>query len=155
MRQVVYIGLKEIKGDNVAATGLTWKRGEVRQVDDDKKAGLLLQHPLIWGDATGKNEKEIAAMMLPEFKAVEPVPAVNVVEDGAKVWDPFTVPVPPDVLAKVRSGDLIPVFMTEADADGYAAWKKLDADTAPKNTGPKVQARDTKAGLETKPVKVA
>jgi hypothetical protein len=151
MKKIVYVGLKEIKGDNVAQTGLTWARGQVRDVVDDAKAVLLLKHPLIWQDASGKNEKEIAALLLPEFKAVAPIPAVNVVAEGAAVWDPFTVPVPNDVLGKVRAGELIPVFMTEADADGYADWKKMEADTAPKNTGPKPQAKETKMGLDTKP----
>ena len=44
---VRYIGIKPVKEDNVARTGLAWTPGQVLEVDTDK-AGLLLKHPDVW-----------------------------------------------------------------------------------------------------------
>jgi hypothetical protein len=57
MARIVYIGNKEVKGDNVAQTGLTWTKGQVHEVSDEKKVAKLLEHNLIWRDATNKSER--------------------------------------------------------------------------------------------------
>lgn len=147
--KVLYIGHKSIKTDNIAATGLTWQRGEVHEVADEKKAAKLIEHKTIWADATGKSDVEIADMLLPALKAVAPEPVVRVIPEGDAFMDAFVMVVPVEILRELHSKNLTAVFMKPVDADAFAEWK-LERDTAPKNTGPKVQARDTKAGLEVK-----
>lgn len=147
--KILYIGNKPIKTDNIAATGLTWQRGEIQEVADEKKAAKLLEHKTIWADATGKSDTEIAGMLLPELKAVPADPIVRVIPEGDAFMDAFVMVVPVEVLRELHSKNLTAVFMKPVDADAFAEWK-LDRDTAPKNTGPKPQARDTKAGLEVK-----
>lgn len=151
MKKIVYVGNKELKGDNISQTGLVWMRGQVHQVDDDVKAAKLLEHTLIWQDATGKSAAEVEQMLLPPIQAVAPEPIVRVVPDDDPLLDAFVIPVPGEVLKQLHAKTLIPVFMSETDADGFAAWKKMEAETAPKNTGPKAQDKATKAGLESKP----
>lgn len=51
--QIRYIGLKPIKQDNVANTGLSWSgAGDVREVTDLVAARKLLSYPLVWEEAT-------------------------------------------------------------------------------------------------------
>lgn len=153
MKRIVYIGHKELKGDNVSATptspgtGLVWTRGQVHEIQDEKKAALLLAHPLVWADATGKSEAEVAAMLLPlpQLVASKP-PVVEVIPAGDAYAESFKMTVDAEVLRKLHAGQLLAVFMSEADADAFASWKKLDAETAPKATGPKAQIK----GLEAK-----
>lgn len=45
--QVMYVGKKEHKHDNVANTGLTWLKGETKTVSAEA-AAKLLKHPDIW-----------------------------------------------------------------------------------------------------------
>lgn len=147
MKRIVYIGSKEQKGDNVAGTGLVWTRGEIKEVLDDKKAELLLKHTRVWADADTKYE------MQPEISLVEkPEPKVSIIptEDVSPFWEPVVIPVPPEVFAKLQTKDLVAVFMSNADADAFAVWKAAQTDTAPKNTGPKKQDKETKPGLEGK-----
>lgn len=165
MKKVVYVGTKEIKADNVSGTpaspgtGLIWTRGQVHEIQDEKKAAKLLEHPLVWRDATELSEAEVAALLLPELKAVPPEPRVSFVPDvtATPYWEPVVVVVPEEVLKKLQAKELVPVFMTDVDADVFADWK-LDRDTrpsAPAKTGPKTQARETKVGLDAAPKKVA
>lgn len=159
--KIIYIGHKSIKTDNIAATGLTWQRGEVHEVADEKKAAKLLEHKTIWADATGKSDAEIAAMLLPELKAVPADPIVRVIPEGDAFMDAFVMVVPVEVLRELHNKNLTAVFMKPVDADAFAEWKlERDtrpeaADTAPVKTGPKTQARDTKAGLDSAPKKAA
>jgi len=44
---VKYVGCKELKNDNVAGTGLSWKRGQVHLVPVGQ-AALLIRHPTVW-----------------------------------------------------------------------------------------------------------
>lgn len=149
--KIAYIGLKEVKADNVAATGFTWIRGEVHDVADAVKAAKLLEHPLIWADATGKSDIEIAAMMVPAPRALDPVPRLSIIpaDEVSPFWEPVIIPVPGDVFTRLQAKELLAVFMTSEDADAYAEWK-LERDTAPKETGPEPQAKETKAGLESR-----
>ncbi len=150
MKQIVYVGLKEIKGDNVAQTGFTWTRGQVRDVDDEK-ANKLLKHPMIWADATGKTPEQINAMLQPELRVVEPTPVVSLVTAEAPT-DPFPVVVPAEILAGVRKGELMTVFLSEGDIDAFREFKEARAkalsEPGPKKTGPKPQAKETKLGLD-------
>lgn len=151
--QVVYVGLKEIKADNIAQTGLIWKRGEVHDVADEKKAAKLLEHPLIWQDVSGKKSEEIEALLLPEFVAVAPEPRVSFVQESgdSPFWDPHVVVVPEEILKKLQSKELEAYFLTPEDADLFSLWKKeLTKETAPKRTGPRAQQKETKPGLDTK-----
>src|SRR5260221_14524254 len=136
MRRIIYLGAKEIKADNVAQTGLTWSRGEVREVVDDKKAELLLKHPRVWADA----DKEY--QLQPEITlAHESQPMVSIIPQDAgglsPYWEPVILAVTAEIFTKMQNKEFIAVFMTPDDQDAYAAWKKLEADTAPKKTGPK------------------
>ena len=150
--KIVYVGTKEVKGDNVAATGLTWRRGEVHEVMDEKKCAKLLEHKLIWQNADGKSAKQIEAMLLPELKALPPDPIVRVIPNDDAFMDAFVLPVPVAVLRELHNKTLTAVFMKPVDADAFADWKLENdtrPDTAPKNTGPKDK------GLENVPKKVA
>ena len=151
--KIAYIGIKEIKGDNIAGTGLVWTRGQVHEVLDEKKCALLTKHPLIWADVTGKSAEEIEAMLVKAPAAVEPEPRVNIIPSGdgtSPYWEPVVIPVPPEVFKGVQEKTLVTLFMTEADADAFAIWKKGQEDTSPKQTGPKARPKETKAGLDTK-----
>ncbi len=152
--QVAYIGTKEIKADNVAQTGFIWKRGEVHEVSDEKKALKLIEHKLVWVNVTGKSPEEIAAALLPELKVVPPEPRVSFIpqDPASPYWEPVVVVVPEEMFKKLQTKELVPVFMTDADADAFGEWK-LERDTrptAPAKTGPKPQAKETKVGTDSK-----
>jgi len=153
--QVAYIGTKEIKADNVAQTGFIWKRGEVHEVADEKKALKLIEHSLVWANVTGKSPEQIAAMLLPELKAVPPEPRVSFIpqDPATPYWEPVVVVVPEEIFNKMQSKELVAVFMSPEDADAFGEWKlerdtRPGVDTSPKKTGPKMQARETKQGLD-------
>lgn len=155
--KIVYIGHKEVKGDNVAATGLTWTRGQVQEVADEKKAAKLCEHKLIWKCVDGLKDKDIQALLLPELKAVVPDPVVRVIPEGDAFMEPFVMAVPVDMLRELHNKTLTAVFMKSADADAFADWRlerdTRPEDTAPVNTGPAVapeKKADKKpaAGLE-------
>lgn len=147
--KISYIGLKEQKGDNVAATGLVWTRGQVHEVADEKKAAKLIEHKLIWACADGKSPEEITAMLIPELQAVNSVPRV-IFKSADESIDNFVMPVPTEILRQLHNKSIDAVFMTPEDADKYADWLKLERDTAPNKTGPKPQAKETRPGLEAK-----
>lgn len=160
MKKVVYVGTKEIKADNISGTptspgtGLVWTRGQVHEIQDEKKADRLLEHPLVWRDASNLSDADIAALLLPELKAVPPEPRVSFIPETSATpyLEPAVVVVPEDVLKKLQAKELVPVFMTDADADAFAEWK-LERDTrpsAPAKTGPKAQAKETKPGTDSK-----
>lgn len=137
--RIVYRGVKEQKGDNVAGTGLVWTRGQIHEVEDEEKAAKLLAHPLIWADASQKYE------LVPEPVVVKPEPRVSFTPADAKdaFWDPIVIPIPAEVFARLQKKELVSTFMTPDDADAFAAWKltqakavEAAADTAPKKTGP-------------------
>lgn len=144
--RIVYVGLKEMKADNVAGTGLTWKRGEVQEVADEKKAAKLLEHPLIW-----KNADE-AFELLEEPKVVPAEPRVSLIPKEARqnYTEPIIIPVPAEVFDRVQQKELIAVFMTIQEADQFSEWKDQKDNTAPANTGPRVdkRTREYKQGLE-------
>lgn len=157
--KIVYIGHKEIKGDNIAQTGLTWTRGQVHDITDEKKAAALLEHKLIWASADGKSPEQVAAMVLPELKAVPPEPRVSFIPENAvsPFWEPVVVVLPEEMFKKLQAKEIVSVFMSPEDADAFGDWK-LERDTrpaAPAKTGPKPQAKETKAGLDAAAKKVA
>lgn len=157
--KVVYIGHKEIKADNIAQTGLTWTRGQIQEVADEKKAAKLLEHSLIWVSAEGKKPEEVTALLLPELAVVAPEPRVSLIpqDPASPFWEPVVVVVPEDVFKKMQSQELVSVFMKPEDADAFGEWK-LERDTrpsAPQKTGPKPQAKETRAGLDAAAKKVA
>jgi len=153
--RVVYVGLKEMKADNVAGTGLVWTRGEVHEVEDEEKAAKLFAHPLIWQNADEKYE------LVPEPKVVPAEPRVSISPENPKdaYWDPIVEVVPAEVFTQLQTKELVMVFMTPADADRFAAWKmgndagpeQLPDDTAPKNTGPKPQGKGKSKAADNKP----
>ena len=121
MKKIVYVGLKPQKGDNVAKTGLVWKKqGDVQEVADDEKAAKLLEYPDIWADADAKYELRDAA----DIKA--PVPTASVLVPGAR----FEIAMSAEALSQVARGELRAVFMTDADEKAFAEWK-LEIETAP------------------------
>lgn len=138
MFQIVYIGLKEQKGDNVAGTGLVWTRGQIHEIEDEEKAAKLLAHPLIWADASQKYE------LVPEPTVVKPEPRVSFVPADSKnaFWDPIVIPIDAEVFTKLQTKELVSVFMSPDDADTFAIWKMEQQDQAPKNTGPKATGLD-------------
>ncbi len=136
MKKIVYVGLKDQKGDNVAGTGLVWTRGQIHEVEDDAKAIKLLAHKLIWQDADGKYE------LVPGPKVVPPEPRVNIIQSGdvSPYWEPVVIPIAAEDFTRLQKKELVAVFMTNEDADAYADWKlERDTrpdDTTPRNTGP-------------------
>lgn len=138
--RIVYVGLKDLKADNVAGTGLVWTRGQIHEVEDAAKAAKLLEHKLIWQDADSKYE------LVPEPKAVPPAPRVSIIPKDAvsPYWEPVVMAVPEEVFAGLQKKELVAVFMTEVDADKFADWKieqDNGTDTSPKNTGPKAEKK--------------
>lgn len=136
--KIVYVGLKEMKADNIAGTGLVWTRGEIHEVEDPVKAAKLLEHTLIWQNADAKYE------LLPAPAVVQPDPRVNIIPSASAspYWEPVVIPVPGDVFARLQKKELVAVFIKADEADAYADWKlardKQLSDTAPAATGPKV-----------------
>jgi hypothetical protein len=52
MTQIRYIGIKPVKQDNVAATGIVWMgNGDVHEVADPVAASKLLSFPTVWEEA--------------------------------------------------------------------------------------------------------
>ena len=155
--KIVYVGLKEMKADNVAGTGLVWVRGQVHEVENEEQAAKLLAHPLIWQDADTKYE------LVPEPAVVKPEPRVSFVPADADTpyWEPIVIPIPSEVFNRLQKKELVSTFMTPADADAFASWKlqanEAASDTAPKKTGPRLQEKETKPGLDSaaKPPKKA
>lgn len=152
---IVYVGLKDLKGDNLAGTGLTWARGQIHKVEDEKKCALLLKHDLIWRNATGKSPEEVKAMLIQPPAEVPPEPRVSIISEGnrAAFADPFIIVVPDDVFQKLRVNELTAVFMSDDQADAFKRWQDAQVDTSPKKTGPRRKDGDplglpTKAGLD-------
>lgn len=112
MRKVVYVGAKPLKTDNVAGTGLSWKRGEILEVEDDAKAEKLLSYAGIWADAEQPYQMQPTLSVVeakPEISERTAEPTVEFVADG---HEPVTFMVSAEVLQKLREQELIPVFMT-------------------------------------------
>ncbi len=136
--RIVYRGTKEVKADNVAATGLVWTRGQVHKVEEVEKAEKLLAHPLIWADADKPYE------LLPELKPVPAEPRVHVVPSNSQdtFWDPVVIPVDVEVFKRLQAKELTAVFLTAESVAAFDDWK-LERDTrpdsVPQNTGPKPQ----------------
>ena len=148
--KVVYIGRKDVKADNVAGTGLIWTRGQIHEVEDEAKAAKLLEHALTWKDAGKKYE------LAKELAPVDPVPRINVVPENMDpnlYWEPFVIPVSATVFNALRENKVEAVFMTPEAIREYDAWKI--SDTAPKQTGPRPQDKETKAGLDSAKKKAA
>jgi hypothetical protein len=148
---IVYRGLKEVKGDNVAGTGLTWKRGEIHEINDEAKAAKLLEHPLIWADADKQYE------MIPEPKVIPPSPRVQFapVKSDTPFWDPVILTTSPETFEKLQKKELVAVFVGAEDVDAFEDWKLERATrpadlTVPRETGPTPKSKDTKPGLDTK-----
>ena len=138
--RIVYVGCKEVKADNVAASGLVWTRGQIHEVEDVVKAEKLLAHPLIWKNADEPYE------LLPELKPVPADPRVHVVPSNSAdaFWDPVVIPVDAEVFRKLQAKELIAVFLTADSASAFDDWK-LERDTrpdsVPQNTGPVIDKR--------------
>jgi hypothetical protein len=130
--RVVYIGHKDQKGDNVAQTGLIWKPGEIHEVADEKKALKLLEHTGVWANADKPYQ------MVPELKIIAPgiEPRVEILPTGGEFvsqhWEPLRLTVDKDVFAKLRSEELMALFVTPADAEAFAKWKKAQEEKAAK-----------------------
>jgi hypothetical protein len=148
--KIVYLGLKEIKADNVAGTGLIWRRGEIHEVNDEAKSAKLLEHTLIWANADAKYE------LLPEPKAVPPSPRVQIVlaSSDSPYWDPVVLTTSPETFEKLQKKELAAVFVDADDVEAFNEWK-LERETrpdmtVPRETGPAPKSKETKPGLDTK-----
>jgi len=143
--RIVYIGNKDAKSDNIAATGLVWKRGQIHEVEDEAKYSKLLEHPLIWKNADEQYE------LIPELKAVAAMPVAKFVATDDPFIDSFIQQVPDEILKALHARTLVPVFMSAEDVAEYGEWK-LEKDTrpdpAPRETGPAPQEKETRPGLE-------
>ena len=136
MRKVVYVGGKPVKADNVAGTGLTWARGEIHDIVDDKAADKLLEHKGVWADAN--YDYKLAE---PEAVKTTSVPRLNIVPQDSKDlhWEPITIAVPEEVFSALQSKEIITVFIKPDEADAYSAWKaeqsdEFDPETADKRS---------------------
>ena len=124
-KKIVYVGIKAAKSDNVAQTGLTWQRGEVLEVQDDKKAQKLLEHSDIWADA----EKPYDMVTeIPPTPAKPPEPRISLVPQGGEntnpFWNPIVIPVTAEEFQKIQDKELVPVFLTTDEIGAYGVWKK-------------------------------
>lgn len=130
--RIVYIGRKEQKGDNVAGTGLVWASGQIHDVPDEKKAAKLLEHKHVWADADKPYQ------LAPELHAVPAgiEPRVEVAPTGGEfetpIWEPLKFTVDKDIFARLRAEEIVPVFMSPADADAFGEWKRREAAKAEK-----------------------
>jgi hypothetical protein len=146
--KIVYIGLKDIKADNVAGTGLFWKRGDIHEVADPAKAAKLLEHKLIWANADEKYE------MIPEPTIIPSVPRVQFfpAKSDAPYWEPIILTVSPETFEKLRAKELTAIFVEQGEVDEFAEWKLDKATrpdvTTPQETGPRPQDKETRPGLE-------
>ena len=118
MAKVVYIGLKQHKADNVAETGLTWERGQIHEVADEKKAALLLAHKGIWANA----DEPYKVLEAEDVKP--PAPVVTVTVPGAR----FEIGQPAEVVAGIARGEYVAVFMTPKEKQAFEEFKAVAAD---------------------------
>ena len=124
MKRIVYLGVKPMKADNVAHTGLTWNRGEILEVEDETKAAKLLEHPHVWADAD--SDYKLTEVVESEKKSPEPR-AMIVPQGGEEVspyWDPIVIVVPAEIFKSLQDKETVAVFMKPADADAYQAYKE-------------------------------
>lgn len=120
--RIVYIGLKPTKSDNVAQTGLTWVRGEILEVADEKKAAKLLEFPSVWADAD--KPYELAKLHVQEISQPKPQVAIVPENELSPFWEPVTIPVSAEEFHKLRLKELVPVFMAGEEAEQYKAWQR-------------------------------
>ncbi len=138
MKKILYIGLKQVKNDNVAETKLVWTRGAVVEVHDDTKAAKLCEHTDIWRDVTGKSPAEIKAMLRPiplPTLAEAPKPRVQVQphggsDDASPFWDPIVVTVDAKLFADLQDGKCDVMIVTKEDIKLFERWKKEPAMSA-------------------------
>lgn len=69
--RIRYVGHREVKTDNVARTGLSWKRGQVVDVADENAARILLAYPSVWQLEQPYEEAEAEAKAAPVLKFVK------------------------------------------------------------------------------------
>ena len=119
--RIVYIGTKPRKGDNVAQTGLTWERGQIHEIPDEK-AKKLLEHIDIWADAD-KPYRVADPADGPKL----PEPSVTIIVPGAK----FEIVQSAETVSRIARGELKVVFMTPIEEQAFAEWRAMDVDTAP------------------------
>ena len=118
---IVYVGAKPMKSDNVAETKLIWERGQIHAVADEVKAAKLLSYKDIWADA----DKPYSLRDPNEPPKAAP-PTVTIIVPGAK----FVLDKTDEEVREIAAERLLPVFMTKADSNAFAEWK-LERDTAP------------------------
>ncbi len=125
--RIVYIGTKAQKGDNVAQTGLVWKRGEILEVLDEKKAEKLLEHSNVWADADKPYE------LMKELVSVKtPVKLVILQADT----DTFVIQSTDSVVSDLRAGRLVAQFVKPEDLASFRDWQDLDKQTKPDGLEP-------------------
>jgi pyruvate/2-oxoglutarate dehydrogenase complex dihydrolipoamide acyltransferase (E2) component len=62
MTVIRYIGLKPVKQDNVAATGIVWMgAGDAHEVADPIAASKLLSYPLVWEEVAEAEASKAAS----------------------------------------------------------------------------------------------
>ena len=129
--KIVYVGSKPMKADNVAKTGLTWNRGEIHEVADEKMAALLIEHSHVWKDADKPYEMEREISLAPE----PPKPSVMIYPQGggevSAFWEPITIHVESDIFARLQNKELTAVFMSNQDADLFSHWKNTPTENVP------------------------
>src|SRR5260221_9619778 len=111
-KKIVYIGPRDIKEDNVAGTSLVWTHGQVHEVEDEKKAALLLAHSTVWADA----DKPYKVSPMVHAEPAKSEPSVHIVpQGGEKVdlhWHPIVVPTDGDTYNRLRDKELDVFFLT-------------------------------------------
>lgn len=126
MRKIVYIGLKPLKVDNIAKTGLSWTPGQIQEVEDLEKAEKLLEYGNVWADAEKPYDMQKVTLQLVEEKqedfTVHIAPQGG--EPASSLWEPIEIKVTGDVFKKLQDNEMTAVIMTNEDADAFSIWKK-------------------------------
>lgn len=96
MAKIKYVGKKAKKDDNVANTGLTWRPGEVLEVNDEIAVEKLLRHKDVWqqvAESTPAAKTEPKNPSKPKGKyeeeEVAPPPVVNFQRMGKDALDNY------------------------------------------------------------------
>lgn len=129
--RIVYVGAKLVKNDNICGTKLSWSRGEVLDITDDKISMKLLEHPDIWRDASNKSHAEIKAMLLPlpSSTPVEaPKPRLQMQpqggSDASPFWDPIVIPIDEQTFRDLQNKKCDIMFVEPGDVKLFNDFKK-------------------------------
>lgn len=130
---VKYVGVKTLKSDNVANTGLTWVPGEIHLVSGPA-AQRLLQHPDVWANANAEVAADpglLSAGLAPSLLQQVATPAEASIRAGGEpesdqaqqpVVQPFNMP----NLHGMTKGDIVSFAKSQFGTELDESLKKDD-----------------------------